>query len=204
LQQRASIIVPFFGQSDGKPSAGATSLFRSAAQGVRSAAMAYSERAYDTGEPMLRQAFMNAAQHFQAYLSTLRGSVADRARYDTEPMFNQCAAVLRSDAIVQAFGLPPAPEGWPLPERFDRPDGYLSGDGAYLIDEVSRLLQVAGGPVTQQQFLALQRAAVAGALTIQFVLEGQHERAEDRLRELIGVAYTWATALRDLGQTIAK
>jgi hypothetical protein len=196
--QRALIMTPLLGQSDAS-SAGAMSSFRAGAAALRSAAIAYSERVYDTGEPMLRQAFVNTARHFQAYLTTLSGSVVDRARQDTEPLFAQSSVVLRDASVTQAFGLPPGPEGWPLPDRFEEPGAYLSGDGACLIEEVFRLLQSGAGSVTQQQFLALQRAAVAGGRTIQLILEGQHEAAEDRLREVIGDAYTWATALRDLG-----
>jgi len=197
--QRASIMTPLLGQSDAKPSAGATSSFRAGAAALRSAAIAYSERVYDTGEPMLRLAFVNTARHFQAYLTTLSGSVVDRARQDTEPLFALSSVILRDASVTQAFGLPPGPEGWPLPDRIEKPGAYLSGDGACLIEEVFRLLQPGAGSVTQQQFLALQRAAVAGGRTIQLILERQHEAAVDRLREVIGDAYTWAAALRDLG-----
>jgi hypothetical protein len=51
---------------------------RSTALTVRTAAVAYSERVYDTGEPMLKQAFIDAARHFQAYLSTLSGGLLTR------------------------------------------------------------------------------------------------------------------------------
>jgi hypothetical protein len=202
--QRISIYTPLFGPSDAKASPAPISAFRSSAMAFRSAAIAYSERVYDTGEPMLRQAFIDAARHFQAYLTTLSGSVVDRARHDTQPLFVQSTAVLRNPGVAQAFGLPEAPDGWPLPDHFERPLAYLSGDGAYLVEEVSRLLQPGVGTVTQQQFLTLQRAAVAGARTLQMVLQGQDNDAEGRVRGVIGQAYAWATALRDLGTDFTK
>jgi hypothetical protein len=197
--QRVLIVTPLLGQSDAKPNNSATSLFSATSRAVRSAAIAYSERVYDTGEPMLRQAFVNTARQFQAYLTTLSGSVVDRANLEIVSSFRRSVTVLTNSAVAHAFGLPPAPEGWPLPKDIEEPGMYLDGDGAYLVDQVSRRLQTIGGPVTQQQFLALQRAAVGGAQTIQLVQQGKHERSEDVVRELIKASYSWATALRDLG-----
>jgi hypothetical protein len=174
-----------------------TTPFHQTAVAVRTAAIAYSERVYDTGEAMLRQAFIDAARQFEAYLLTLSGGVVDRARHDTEPIFRHSIRVLTNREVAQAFGLPAAPpEAWPLPEKITD-HNYFNGDGAYLMEEVSRVLQSPDALITQQQFVALQRAAVSGARTIQRVLQGDHGGKKEIVQDLIGVAYTWATALRD-------
>ena len=118
--------------------------------------------------------------------------------HDTEPIFRRSIEVLTSTEVAQAFGLPPAPtRAWPLPEQITD-DNYFNGDGAYLIEEISRTLQPAEKLITQQRFVSLQRAAVSGARTMHRILEGDHENANvETVRGLIGFAYTWATALRD-------
>src|SRR5207253_1248599 len=148
--------------------------FCEAAKAIRAAAIAYSERVYDTGEPMLRQAFVDAARHFDAYLTTLDGSVVANADADSKPIFIKSAQVLSDDGVAKAFGLPPAPRNhWPVPDLEDRGGRYLDGNGAYLVEEVARVLQARKG-MAQQQFLALQRAAAAGARTIDGVLNKHH------------------------------
>ena len=203
--QRTAINTPLLGSSDALTNGDTSSPFHQTAFAVRTAAIAFSERVYDTGEPMLREAFIDAARHFQAYLLTLSGGVIDRARQDTEPIFRQSIQVLTSPQVAQAFGLPPAPpEAWPLPDEITD-NNYFNGDGAYLMEEVSRTLQSQDELITQQHFVTLQRAAVSGARTIQRILQGAHEDADvEIVRGLIGVAYTWATALRDLGVSQVK
>lgn len=196
--QRAAILTPFLGTSDGKPGSDRGTPFQEIASGLRMAAIAYSERVYDTGEPMLRQAFIDTARHFRAYLSTLSGSVIQAARTQTELMFNRATKVLSTEGVTHAFGLPPAPAGsWPLPVDFKGAD-FLDGNGAYFIEEVYRVLQPPGVSFKQQQFLVLQRVAVAGARTMDGILRDHHEKDEDAVRDLIGHAYTWSTAVRHL------
>jgi hypothetical protein len=203
--QRTAINTPLIGSSDAQANGDTISPFHQTALAVRTAAIAYAERVFDTGEPMLRQAFIDAARHSQAYLLTLSGGVIDRARQDTEPIFRQSIQVLTSPQVAQAFGLPPAPpEAWPLPDPITD-NNYLNGDGAYLMEQISRALQSQDELITQQHFVTLQRAAVSGARTIQRILQGAHEDADvEIVRGLIGVAYTWATALRDLGVSQVK
>lgn len=196
--QRAAIFTPLFGGSEKKPSSDRGSPFHEVSAALRAAAIAYSERVFNTGEPMLRQAFVDAARHFRAHLSTLSGGVVDAARRQTEGMFDRSEQVLRSEQVAQAFGLPPATAAsWPLP-RNDRDVEYLDGNGAFLIEEISRTQQSPAGVMKQQQFLTLQRVAVAGARTMDNVLCGHSEDEGPLLHRLIGNAYTWSTALRDL------
>jgi hypothetical protein len=194
--QRTAMTLPLLGPSDADTDTEVSGPFCEAAKAVRAAAIAYSERVFNTGEPMLRQAFVEAARHFYAYLTTLDGSVVANSVADTKPIFEKSRKVLSDEGVAKAFGLPPAPAGsWPVPDRIeDRGGGYLDGNGAYLVEEVARVLQDGKG-IAQQQFLALQRAAVAGARTINGVLNKQQED-EDPAR-LIGDAYSWSTALRD-------
>jgi hypothetical protein len=197
--QRGAINTPLVGSSDAMANGDASSPFHQTALAVRTAAIAYAERVYNTGESMLRRAFTDAARNFQAYLSTLSGGVVNRARHDTTRIFEHSVHVLTTREVAQAFGLPAAPAGaWPFPA--DLSDGhYLNGDGAYLMETVSRSLQSPDGLVTQQQFLTLQRVAVSGARTIQLILRGAHEKENaEGIAPVIEVAYTWATALRDL------
>lgn len=199
-QQRAAIFTPLLGPCDRKPGLDRGSPVREASAALRAAAIAYSERVFNTGEPMLKDAFVNAAKGFYAQLSTLCGSVVDAAQAQTEPMFWRATRVLSAGQVTQAFGgLPPAPStSWPLPR--DNKDGaYLDGNADYLIYEVSRTLQIPDGAVKQQQFISLQRVAVAGARTMKDALNFEHESDDpERVRRMIGNAYTWSTALRDL------
>lgn len=194
--QRTAMTVPLIGPSDADTGAEPTGPFCEAARAVRAAAIAYSERVYDTGEAMLRQAFVEAARQFHAYLTTLGGSVVANADHDTKPIFESSTKILSDEGVAKAFGLPAAPAvSWPVPDRIDdRGGAYLNGDGAYLIEEVGRVLQNGRG-MAQQQFLALQRTAAAGARTINGVLLNQQE--DEDPRPLIGDAYSWSTALRD-------
>jgi hypothetical protein len=197
--QRTAIFTPLVGASDRKPGSDRTAPFHDVAGALRAAAVAYSERVYDTGEPMLRQAFLDAARHFRAYLTTLSGSVVDSSRIQTEPMFQRATQVLQTAQVAQAFGgLPPAPDkSWPLPQERDLGAAYLDGNAAYLVEEISRSVGVAN-TFKQQSFLMLQRVSVAGGLTIDDTLDGSFENDDHRLLGLIGNAYTWFTALRDL------
>jgi hypothetical protein len=194
--QRTAMTVPLIGPSDADASTEPTGPFSEGAKALRAAAIAYSERVYNTGEPMLRQAFVEAARHFHAYLTTLGGSVVANADHDTKPIFENSTKILSDEGVAKAFGLPAAPaHSWPVPDPIDdRGGAYLNGDGAYLIEEVARVLQNGKG-IAPQQFLSLQRAAAAGARTISGVLRNQQEEADPT--PLIGDAYNWATALRD-------
>src|SRR5438132_3028730 len=59
--QRTAMTLPFLGPSDADTETELSGAFCEAAKAIRAAAIAYSERVYDTGEPMLRQAFVDAA-----------------------------------------------------------------------------------------------------------------------------------------------
>ncbi|MEO7860174.1 MAG: hypothetical protein ABIU05_06970 [Nitrospirales bacterium] len=189
--QRSAINVPLIGISDAKSTNDRTSTIQEAGRTLRQAATTYSERVYDTGEPMLRQAFFDAAKNFRACLTTLVGNVVEVGNRHTLAIFEKSVNVLSSDAVAQAFGIPAAPPApWPL-------NGQLDGGGAYLIEEITRTLATPVSPVSQGQFMALQRVASNGALVAAEIEDDWHLDVNLCLL-LIGNAYAWATALRSL------
>lgn len=202
--QRAAMYASMLGTSDAK--AGDKShLFHQTANAVRDAAVAYAERVYDTGEPMLKQAFVDAADAFKAHLDMLEGAALNEAERATQEVFSQAVKVLTTQALAKAFGLPPAagpPQqqnqqqqapaapNWPLA-------GAKDGKGAALIEEVTRVLQPGGGvQISQQQFTTLQRVAQRGQEAIACALADHHNGNENQLNALLKNSYAWATALR--------
>jgi hypothetical protein len=184
--QRAAIYTPLLGCSDAKAPIYETTFQKSAAA-LRAAAIAYSERAVDSGEPMLKQAFVDAAKSFKACLSTLVGGVVDVGDSETAKIFENSVKILADDAVARAFGLTAAPSSpWPV-------NADLDGNGAYLIEEITRTLQPSGvGLILQEQFLALQQVAASGAQAINDVTQSD---LQTELAQLITEAYSWATAL---------
>lgn len=194
LAQRTAIYGALVGDSDGKLNADRTAQFHQASIALRERAIAFAERVYDTGEDMLRQAFRDAMVTLRSYLNTLQGRVVALGYAQTGAIFGKAVNVLSSKEVASVFGLPPAPGGeWPLKGIFD-------GNGAYLIEEVTRMLQPAmTGLVSQQQFIVMQRIADYGPQTITGVLDdGAGWDSKDRSNALIQSAYSWATALRDI------
>lgn len=203
--KRAAIYGALVGPSDAKPGE-KPHPFHHAAMVLRDAAAAYAERVHDSGEHMLKQAFLDAADSFKAYLQTLEGAVLDDASVRTANVFNQALEVLRDENLTRAFGLQPAsPNPWPV-------DGAKDGKGAALIEEITRTLQPSAGPlVSLQQFLTLQRVASRGKTTIERVLAGAYaapdgadktvqNQADEELHKLLTDAYAWTTALRAVGK----
>lgn len=193
--QRAAIYGGFFGPSDAKPADAKNSQFHQLAAAVRQAAVAYSERVYDTGEPMLRRAFIDAAVAFRSYLETMKNGTLKRGWGQIHEIFEKALEVLRDDKIAGVFGTSPAPAGnWPLKD--------YNGDGAFLIEEITRTLSgSAGGQITQQKFLVLQRVAMRGAETI-FEIESKEleKLSDDEVKKLISSAYAWSTSLKGLSK----
>ena len=189
--QRAAIYGPLIGGSDAKGPTSTTN-FQNLAGAVRAAAIAYSERAVDSGEPMLRQAFVNAARNFKACLSSLTGGVVDLGESETANIFETSVRILSNDAVARAFGLPPAPPApWPL-------NGQLDADGAYLIEAITGTLQPATvGTMPQGEFLTLQQVAASGAQLITHLV---HSELQEDVAQLITEAYSWATDLARLSQ----
>jgi len=194
LSQRRAIYGALLGPSDSYQIPREASRFHEAAAGLREAASNYSKRVFDTGEPMLRQAFIDEIETLQAHLNMLGGAVVNRGDAQTRAIFEAAVEILRDPAVARAFGLPPPNEDeWPLEAR------NYDGRGAFLIDEITRVLAPQGtGHVTRSRFIAMQRVASRGQETIDGVLAYDEHSTEDEVKELIGKAYSWATALKAL------
>jgi hypothetical protein len=194
--QRAAIFGALFGVAGGAARNGGNSPFAIAGASLREAAVAFAERVYDTGVGMLRQRFRDTMIALRAYLSTLHGQVVLLGERQTQAIFDRARGILSDRHVAATFGLPPAPGGtWPL-------GGTFSGDGAYLVEEISRTLRSQSlNPVLERHLLVLQRVADYGRSTLARVLdEAPGWDADGRIDALIGEAYSWEAALRDLAR----
>jgi hypothetical protein len=141
---------------------------------------------------MLRRAFLDTVSVLYAYLETITGSVLSRDWMELSSVFQEAQGVFQTEAVASAFGLPPAPQDWPLAGNYD-------GGGAALIDEISkRTPNELSTPISQKKFLVLQRIALHGAQTLRGILTLGNNPSIDTVRELIGSAYAWETAMRGL------
>jgi hypothetical protein len=146
---------------------------------------------------MLRQAFLDAAVTLMSYLNTLQGRSVTLGHTQTGTIFQAAVRVLSDQEVARVFGLPPAPGGyWPLV-------GTYHGDGAYLIEEITRVLHpTTAGLIPQRQFIVMQRIAYYGSQTIDWILGGALDISDrEKAKVPIQNAYSWATALRDLDRT---
>jgi hypothetical protein len=197
--QRAAIYGALIGDSDGRTGTDRTAQFHHASNKVRAAAIKYAERVYDTGEEMLRNAFLDAVVTLKSYLNQLQGRSVTLGNAQTRAIFQAAVGVLSDQEVARVFGLQPAPGGnWPLA-------GVYDGNGAYLLEEITRVLHpTTAGLISQRQFIVMQRITSYGWQTIAWIL-GQIPARDDQLnaRALIQIAYSWATALSDLDGTTA-
>ena len=167
------------------------SQFHAAAAAVRERARAYSERQVTTGEAHLRQAFQDAASTFYSYLRTLtENRVVILGNKQTNNIFEKSVEILKSNKVTAVFGRPPTSEkDWPLRSKFE-------GDGARVIEEVSKTLDTPVGKMSQNDFIVTQRIASYGADTIRLILTKDPQSATDKeLEGFIREAYRWKTAL---------
>ena len=197
--QRAAIYGALIGDSDGRTGTDRTAQFHDASMALRVAAVKYAERVYDTGEEALRNAFLDAAVTLVSYLNRLQGRSLTLGHAQTGAIFQAAVRVLSDQEVASVFGLQPAPGGnWPLAGTYD-------GDGAYLIEEITRVLHpTTAGLLSQRQFIVMQRIAHYGSHTINWILGVIPDRRDrENANALIQNAYSWATALRDLDRPTA-
>jgi len=195
--QRKAIYGAFLGPSDGKQPQKDLSRFHDASGSVRDAAVKYAERVFDTGEEALRRAFLDTVSGLQAHLNTVEGAAVERGERQARNIFDASVSILRDKAISRAFGLPGPGNGeWPLENR------NYDGRGAYLIEEVTRVLVPQGtGQITRSRFVVMQRVANRGLECIRGVTDYKDSWTDAEQKELIVKAYSWATALKDLSKT---
>jgi mersacidin/lichenicidin family type 2 lantibiotic len=165
---------------------------------LRTASAVFLERCPD-GKDLL-EGVRDAALTFRGYLRTIEGPALSGADSETGPVFRSAIEVLRNESVAHVFGLPAAPGGnWPL-------DGTLkadndSVDGAYLIEEIQRALNISSirPPITEHRFMLMQKVAHYGAKTIVGVSEGANKwDSANRLQALAVNAYAWEKALQGL------
>lgn len=158
------------------------------------AAGAFAERAYDTGEVMLRERVRSAHRPLRDYLDGLGG---DSLAWSSEEALagitrDRAYPILRNAGVCAVFGIstPPRAE-WPYV-----PDA----NGDKLIEEVTK--QLSGDQalprLTREGISNRQRAALRGAEALVSVLAFNEEGSDDHLTLLITRCYTWGAALRGL------
>ncbi len=179
--------------------------FKMASARFRETARAYTERQVTQGEGQLLQAFLDEGVTLQSYLRPIddENSVVIIGNSQTQAIFDESVLVLRDKTVASRFGRPPAmPETWPL-------GGVLDGNGSLLIQEIGKVLMqgmmppTSLMPISQHNFDVMQRIASYGSRTITGVLEAcfpvdpgeSLASRKERFEPLIGVAYSWKTAL---------
>lgn len=187
--QRLMIFTPLLGPSDGKAGEHA-SQFHDDSRALRERARAFSERQVQTGEDNLRQAFRDEVDTFGSYLIALvSNSVVENGDRQTLNVFSISASILRDEKIAGVFGRPKVnSRRWPLDDNFEE-------QGARLIEEISKTLEISQRTIVQSQFIVMQRIALYGALTINGVVTAKSGGNQGNIDGLIQLAYSWKTAL---------
>lgn len=197
-QGRKALLMSVLGDSDGCKEGARSGVFHRSADALRCRANDFVNRVFTTGEAQLRNAFRDAATTFQSYLRTVDGNVVADANVRLTKHFDDVAAILQTPQFAHGLGLPPAPAApWPLSRAWD-------GDGAMLVDAVTKRAQASGGKpiVTHEEFLQIQRIATYGAETIQAVLTDPAIFTINTTTDtLIDQAHRWSTAIAELTRT---
>jgi hypothetical protein len=190
--QRQTIMTPPFGRSDGlKPDATTASWpFQMARKKLIDACTAFSERAVDTGIPMLEESVRSALVSLTNHLQTLQGKSFSLSGGQIQQEMNVAVLILLSGGVDTVFGIGVAVDGdWP----------FASSDpnGALLVENAGLTLSVTGDyKLNHSKFVTLQRAAQEGAKALQLVLTTD-PAVEAQLLALITQCYTWGKSLRD-------
>lgn len=189
-----------------------------AAAPLREAAMTYQGRQREADESPA-EAYRQSARDFREQAGGVEGSALATVSYQTASIFDKATAVFTSPEVAQAFGLTPAPAGWPL-------SGEFSMAAAALVDEAVKTLRRvraeageysrigADGParrfyvpavtvaMSPAKLITLQQAACYGARMISDAM------AEDFTRERFAAsasnALSWSKALQKLVPDVAR
>ena len=193
--QRQSLMMPIFGKSDGlRPDASTGSApFHVARKKLIDACVAFSERAVDTGVPMLEERVRSALIPLQAHFQGLRGKSLDLAAVrQMNPIAITAVSILQSEDVARVFSVTPPDSNWPF--NSDDPNG------AKLIENVGASLPLPPEcKIAYTKFIVLQRVAREGALALGSVIT-VNPSVESELLALISAVYTWGTSLRDFQQ----
>jgi len=119
-------------------------------------------RRFEESIEIMRNEFRHQVLKFQAYLTSFPANT----NWDKQGknIFDKSIEVIKSKQIAGAFGVnPPVDQDWPL-------YGNVDGQGAFMIEVISRTLNLNIETLTLLNFNALQLAAEKGRLTVTGVM----------------------------------
>ncbi|MDB5784905.1 hypothetical protein [Caballeronia mineralivorans] len=199
-RQRAAMMMPIFGRSDGlKPDAGYSSApFYLARKQLLDGCIAFSERAVSTGMmSMLEERVRSAVISLRAYFEALRGTSFAQSAKQMEGISTVIVQILNSPGISRVYSVPPAGPDWPLASE----DPTVNATGAKLVEAIGTALALAPDyQLSYIKFILLQRVAQEGGRTLPQIFTANVNNDHD-LQSLISQGYIWATSLRDFQQT---
>jgi hypothetical protein len=160
---------------------------------LMSAATAFAERVFNTGEEMLRERVRGATVPFRQYLLGLHGDSVIWSRDNALGALTEGVVygIFRNSGVAQIFGInePPTAE---FP--------YVDAKGDKFVESVARQLIWSDPPrqvvITREVFTSLQRAAKRGAEAIATILDFEETASTSDLDLLITKTYTWCAALQ--------
>ena len=196
LEQRDRIYIPIFGEGANSIASETESDFPRLRDELISAAAAFAERVYNTGEDMLRERVKTTHRPFQEYLTGLYGASLKWSADFALPNIAENIAymILRNEGVVSVFGIdtPPIKE-WPYRE---------DSNGDKLVEAISKQLiwsdQQDEGCITRERISNLQRAALRGTEAIKSIIDYKESSGNEALDLLIKRCYTWGAALLSL------
>jgi hypothetical protein len=191
--QRQAMMAPIFGRSDGwrSDASGATSSFYMARKKLIDAAVAFSERAVESGVTMLEDRIRSALVPLRAHFDGLRGKSLRLSARQIKAESTSVIGVLTAPGIARVFSVPPADKGWPLTSN--------DANGAKLVEAAGSVLPLqADCKMGYTRFILLQRVAIEGGRALATTL---NPASDKDLSGLISQLYSWGTSLRDYQQT---
>lgn len=192
-EQRAQLVTPILGESDGMTHADGTDPMARATASIRARAADFVNRQSNTGEGQLRVAFRDSLTSLQSVMKSLSGTTLTHVTTLLKNNFNQIMPIYRDAPFAATIGMKPAPKD-PWPRELD-----LDSDGAALVAHIARETGFANGWLSEDRIVALQRTASLGALMLDHVEHNQALLTNDDETDLgMSVAYRWRMALEDL------
>lgn len=191
--QRQTLMTPIFGRSDGlRPDASTTTAsFHVARKKLIDAAIAYSERAVDTGVAMLEDRVRSALIPLRAHFNGLRGKSIRLSGQQIVAASNSAIGLLTTPGIARVFSVPPPEKGWPLTSN--------DPNGAKIVEAAGNVLPLQPDyKMGYTKFILLQRVALEGGRALTTTLDPASDK---NLTGLISQLYSWGTSLRDFQQT---
>jgi hypothetical protein len=193
--QRLAMMTPIFGRSDGmKPDAStASSSFHVARKKLVDAAIAFSERAVDTGVAALADRVRSALVPLRSHFEGLNGRSFRLSYQQIKAESSNVINLMTSSGIARVFGVSAADKAWPL--------GSNDPNGAKLVEAAGAALALAPDyKMGYTKFILLQRVALEGGRALTTVF-GTPPDSEKDLSTLVSQLYLWGTSLRDFQQT---